>query len=130
MTTAGVCSRLVHSEQRKVEKEWERAPKAELMHQNFRRYEREHQKNVSAKSWESIALVGKVGQKVRNCAKSWESVLTLAFIGQNGSQHSLFLKITTLVTWLKSTLLLAIKCFDIHIYMKMQCFQTNGMQHY
>jgi len=33
----------------------------------------------------------------------------------NFFQYILFLKITTLVTWLKSTLLLKIKCFDTHI---------------
>ncbi len=31
----------------------------------------------------------------------------------------------TLVAWLKSTLLLKIKCFDTHIYLKTQCLQTN-----
>ncbi len=30
----------------------------------------------------------------------------------------------TCVTWLKSTLLLKIKCLDTHIYMKTQCLQT------
>ncbi len=39
-----------------------------------------------------------------------------ASVGNNKFQHSLFLKIWTLVTWLKSTLLLKIKCFDTHIY--------------
>ncbi len=33
-------------------------------------------------------------------------------------QHSLFLRITTLLTLFKSTLLLKIKCFDTTIYMK------------
>jgi hypothetical protein len=41
-----------------------------------------------------------------------------------------FLRITTLLTWLKSTLLLKNKCFDTTIYMKTQCIQTNEMQHY
>ncbi len=41
-----------------------------------------------------------------------------------------FLRITTLLTWLKSTLLLKNKCFDTTIYMKTQCFQTNETQHY
>jgi len=45
-------------------------------------------------------------------------------------QRSLFLRITTLFTWLKSTLLLKIKCFDTAIYMKTQCLQTNEIQHY
>jgi len=45
-------------------------------------------------------------------------------------QHSLFLRITTLLSWLKSTLLLKIKCFDTTIYMKTQCLQTNEAQHY
>jgi len=40
-------------------------------------------------------------------------------------QHSLFLRITTLLSWLKSTLLLKNKCFDTHIYMKTQCLQTK-----
>jgi len=43
-------------------------------------------------------------------------------------QRSLFLEITTLVTWLKSTLLVKNKCFDKHIYMKTQCLQTNKIQ--
>ncbi len=43
-------------------------------------------------------------------------------------QH-LFLTIRTLVTWLKSTLLLKIKCSDTHMYMKMECLQTNKTQH-
>ena len=45
-------------------------------------------------------------------------------------QHNLFLIITTLLTWLKSTLLLKIKCFVTTIYMKIQCLQTNETQHY
>jgi len=45
-------------------------------------------------------------------------------------QRSLFLRITTLLTWLKSTLLLKNKCFDKHIFMKTQCLQTNETQHY
>jgi len=40
-------------------------------------------------------------------------------------QCSLFLRITTLFSWLKSTLLLKNKCFDTHIYMKTQCLQTK-----
>ena len=39
-------------------------------------------------------------------------------------QRRLFLKIRTLDAWLKSTLLLKIKCFDTHIYMKTYCLQT------
>jgi len=39
--------------------------------------------------------------------------------------ESLFLEIRTLVSWLKSTLLLKIICFDTHIYMKTECLQTN-----
>ncbi len=35
-------------------------------------------------------------------------------------QNSLFFEIRTLVSWLKSTLLLKSKCFDSHIYMKTQ----------
>jgi len=45
-------------------------------------------------------------------------------------QPSLFLRIITLLTWLESTLLLKIKCFDTTICMKTQCLQTNEMQHY
>jgi len=45
-------------------------------------------------------------------------------------QHRLFLRITTLLTWLKSTLLLKNKCFDTTIYMKTQCLKTNETQHY
>jgi hypothetical protein len=40
-----------------------------------------------------------------------------------------FLRITTLLSWLKSTLLLKIKCFDKTIFMKTQCLQTNETQH-
>jgi len=45
-------------------------------------------------------------------------------------QRSLFLRKTTLLTWLKSTLLLKNKCFFTHIYKKTQCLQTNKTQHY
>jgi len=45
-------------------------------------------------------------------------------------QCSLFLRITTLLTWLKSTLSLKIKCFDTTIYMKTQFLQANETQHY
>ncbi len=45
-------------------------------------------------------------------------------------QHSLFLRITTLLNWLKSTLLLKNKYFDTHIYLKTKCLQTNKMHHY
>ncbi len=45
-------------------------------------------------------------------------------------QRCLFFEIRTLVSCLKSTLLLKLKCFDTHIYMKTQCLQTNEMQHY
>jgi len=40
-------------------------------------------------------------------------------------QRGLFLRITTLLSWLKSTLILKNKCFDTHIYMKVQCLQTK-----
>jgi len=45
-------------------------------------------------------------------------------------QHTLLVGITTLVAWLKSTLLLKIKCFYTHIYMKTDCSQTYKTQHY
>jgi len=45
-------------------------------------------------------------------------------------ERSTFLRITTLLTWFKSTLLLKNKCFDTAIYMKTQCLQTNKTQHY
>ncbi len=44
-------------------------------------------------------------------------------------QSSLFLRMTTLLSWLKRTLLLKNKCFETHIYMKTQCLQTNETQH-
>jgi len=44
-------------------------------------------------------------------------------------QRSLFRRITTLLSWLKSTLLLKIKCFDTTIFMKTQCLQANETQH-
>ena len=43
-------------------------------------------------------------------------------------QLCLFLEIRTLVSWLKSTLLLIIKWFDTHFYMKTNCLQTNETQ--
>jgi hypothetical protein len=58
----------------------------------------------------------------------WRSVVTLC--STHNFQHSLFLRVTTLLTGLKSTLLLKIKCFDTTIYMKTQCLQTNEMLHY
>ena len=42
---------------------------------------------------------------------------------------SLFLRITILLSRLKSTLLLKNKCFGTTINMKTQCLQTNEMQH-
>ncbi len=44
---------------------------------------------------------------------------------KNEFQLPLFFEIITLVTWIKSTLLLKINCFDTHIYMKTQCLQRN-----
>ena len=45
-------------------------------------------------------------------------------------QCSLFLRITTLLSWTKLTLLLKNKCNCTAIYMKTQCLQTNETQHY
>jgi len=45
-------------------------------------------------------------------------------------QRSLFCWITTLLSWLKSTLLLKIECFGTTIHMKTQCLQINEIQHY
>ncbi len=42
----------------------------------------------------------------------------------------MYSSIRTLVTGLNSTLLLKIKCFDTHIYMKTQCLETNKTQLY
>ncbi len=44
-------------------------------------------------------------------------------------QRCLFLGITTLLIWTKSTLLLKIECNHTAIYMKTQCLQTNKSQH-
>jgi hypothetical protein len=44
-------------------------------------------------------------------------------------QRGLFLRITTLLTQSKSTLLLKNKCNHTAIYMKTQCLQTNETQH-
>ena len=44
-------------------------------------------------------------------------------------QSSLFLRITTLLSQTKSTLLLKNKCKHTAIYMKTQCLQTNEKQH-
>ncbi len=55
---------------------------------------------------------------------------TIAFGWLKANKFSLFLGITTLLAWLKSTLLLKIKCLDTTIYMKTQCIQTNETQHY
>ncbi len=57
-------------------------------------------------------------------------IQSLSRIWTNRFQRSLFLRITTLLSWLKSTLLLEIKCFDTTIYMKTQCLQTNETKHY
>ena len=56
---------------------------------------------------------------------NWKSVAMSGL----GLQCSLFLEIGTLVSWLKSTLLLKIECFDTHIYTKPYCLQTNEMQY-
>ncbi len=40
-------------------------------------------------------------------------------------QCSLFLRITTILSWLKSTILLKNKCFLTTIYMKTQCLQKK-----
>jgi len=45
-------------------------------------------------------------------------------------QRTLLVEIRTLVSWLKSTLLLKIKCFETHIYMKTNWLQTNKIHHY
>ncbi len=45
-------------------------------------------------------------------------------------QCRLFLRITTLLTWPMSTLLLKNKCFGKTIYMKTQYLLTNETQHY
>jgi len=42
----------------------------------------------------------------------------------------LLVKIRTLVTWLKWTLLLKIKCFDTRIYLKTKHLQADKTQHY
>ncbi len=44
-------------------------------------------------------------------------------------QASLFLGMTKLLLWLKSTLLMMNKCFGTTIYMKTQCLKTNETQH-
>jgi len=64
----------------------------------------------------------------------WDHNLFLTFLFHKfwpkNFQQSLFLRIITLLTWLKSTLLLKKKCFDTQIYMKAQCLQANETQHY
>ncbi len=52
-------------------------------------------------------------------------LLTFSQIVKVLFQHSLFLRITILLSWLKSTLLLKNKCFGTTIYMKTQCLQTK-----
>ncbi len=65
-----------------------------------------------------------------------EKMKVIHSVLQNGAlitvhfQCSLFLRITTLLSWLKSSLLLKITCFDSTIYMKTQYLQTNETQHY
>ncbi len=44
-------------------------------------------------------------------------------------QRSLFLRITTVLTQTKLTLLLQKKCNRTAIYMETQCLQTNEMHH-
>jgi len=65
----------------------------------------------------------------------WESsgnilMTEISNLSKHFFQRSLFLRIATLLTWLKSTLLLKIKCFDTTIYMKTQHLQTNETQYY
>jgi len=43
-------------------------------------------------------------------------------------QCTLLVEIRTFVVWLMSALLLKIKCFETHIYVKTDCLQTNKMQ--
>jgi hypothetical protein len=45
-------------------------------------------------------------------------------------QPTLLVEMRTHVAWLKSTLLLKIKCFYTQIYMKTDCLQTNKTHHY
>jgi len=52
------------------------------------------------------------------------------FVTSSYFQRYLLVEIRTIVTWLKLTLLLKIKCFDTNIYMKTQCLQTNRIQYY
>jgi hypothetical protein len=40
-------------------------------------------------------------------------------------QCTLLVEIRTLVTWLKSILLLKIECHETHTYMKTECLQTK-----
>jgi hypothetical protein len=65
---------------------------------------------------------------------TWTNCLIYIFESKNCEcnkfQRSLILRITTLLSWLKSTLLLKNKCFITTIYMKAQCLETNEMQHY
>jgi len=74
---------------------------------------------------------GEVSLEGRRSDQTREEQVKLLWSWTSGLfQCSLFLKTRTLVSWLKSTLLLKHKCFDTHIYMKTQCLQTNKMQHY
>jgi len=53
---------------------------------------------------------------------------SMSFYETRGRSRIL-VEIRTLVAWLKSTLLMKIKCFYTHIYMKTDCLQINKMQH-
>jgi hypothetical protein len=63
------------------------------------------------------ALKSKSWTNIRASCRKWDFY--------NLFSANFFLQKTTLVTELKSTLLLMIRCFDTAIYMKTQCLQTN-----
>ncbi len=66
--------------------------------------------------------------------KQGNKLWSFAFLSYTLFQRTLLVEMRTLVAWLKSTLkstfLLKIKCFYIHIYLKTDCLQTNKTQHY
>ncbi len=82
--------------------------------------------NIRNRKEKQYSIVGSsVEKKIKTFTCVWNGIIINWFF-----QHCLFLRITTLLTWLKSTLLLKIKCFGTTIYMKTQCLQTNETQHY
>ena len=101
-----------------------------------------HNIKPAGQMWPAVAF--ELARKAQNCAQTFsfffvKNTLSMGntyrfgslYILKNGPTTfcaRLFLEIRTLVTWLKSTLLPRIECFDTHIFMKHNCLQTKMRQ--